>query len=104
MKHIPVSAQTHTSQGVQRLAQALQQAVQSVTMTSPMPIDDIIGTLGFVLGCAIASSPDPRPQYQPRELRNLALANLDHGLQQGMASRTANAGSGIILPPGFKGN
>ena len=73
-----------------RLMSQIGQVIQSFTMTSPMLAEDVIGVLGFCAGSAIASAP---PQHTKGELRQMAIANLDHGL-----SAFLSQPRGLILP------
>lgn len=76
-----------------RLMTAIGDAVRNVTMISPMSAEDIIAILGFTTGAGIAAAQGKQP-HKPAALRDLAIRNLDLGLQQHLAQPQ----SPIIMP------
>jgi hypothetical protein len=77
----------------ERLMYAIGEAIRVQTSVSPMSEEDIIGVLGFTLGCAIARAGKGR--INRRQLREMAVANVDSGLNA-MTSSMAN--TSLILP------
>lgn len=67
-----------TPENLVRLQQAIGTAILNHTMISPMTEEDIIAVLGFCAGAAIANS---GPRHTKGELRQMLIANVDHGLQ-----------------------
>lgn len=83
------------SQGQQILMEYIAAVIQQVTLTSPMPVEDIVSVLGVCCGAAIANG---KSNLSRRDLRQLVLANLDNGMQTADSMPKA---SGLILPPGM---
>jgi ADP-dependent phosphofructokinase/glucokinase len=81
----------------ERLMFAIGDAIRVQTSVSPMSEEDILGVLGFTLGCAIARASKGR--IERRQLREMAVANVDNGLQA-MTSSMAN--TSLILPDGIQ--
>jgi ADP-dependent phosphofructokinase/glucokinase len=80
-----------------RLMHAIGNAIMVQTSASPMTEEDIIGVLGFTLGCAIARASKGR--ISRRQLREMAVANVDTGLN----AMTSNmASTSLILPEGVQ--
>lgn len=76
-----------------RLMLAIGDAIFAQTSKSPMSEEDILGVLGFTLGSAIARAGKGRTSR--RMLREMAVANIDRGLDA-MVSSMAN--TSLILP------
>lgn len=81
----------------QRLMHAIGEAVRLHTAHDHMPVEGIIGVLGFTLGSAIARGAKDRNSR--RQLREMAMANVDFGLEA-MVSSMAN--TSLILPEGVQ--
>jgi hypothetical protein len=88
---------TKVNDGHQRLMIAIGDAIRTQTALSPIPVDEIIGVLGFTLGAAIARGANGRNSR--RQLREIAVANVDSGLQ---ATTQSMASSSLILPNGVQ--
>lgn len=86
-----------TNESHQRLMMAIGDAVRAHTAQDHMPVEAIIGVLGFTLGSAIARGSNGRNSR--RQLKEMALANVDFGLQA-MVSSMAN--TSLILPEGVQ--
>jgi hypothetical protein len=80
-----------------RLMIAIGEAIRLHTSQSPMAEEDIIGVIGFTLGSACARASKGR-QHR-RALREMAVANVDSGLEA-MVSSMAN--TSLILPDGMQ--
>lgn len=80
-----------------RLMLAIGEAVRLHTSQSPMAEEDIIGVIGFTLGSAVARASKGRNHR--RHLREMAVANVDSGLQA-MTSSMSN--TSLILPEGMQ--
>lgn len=78
-----------TSQAQERLMDAIGEAIRKHTLVSPMGIDDIVSVMAFSTGCAIGQGDSRRDR---RLLREMAVANIDHGLNAVMG----NAGNLIL--------
>jgi dienelactone hydrolase len=74
-----------------RLATQIQMTIQQFTMVSPMTADDVIAVMGFCIGGAIANAPQ---NHTVRERRQMAVANIDHGLNAFLAAPKSN----LIFP------
>lgn len=74
-----------------RLMEAIGQAIQLHTLTTPMSAEDVIGILSFCAGAAVANGKSP---HSKRELRSLAVQNIDNAI----AVFAAQPASGLILP------
>ncbi len=79
-----------TSVAQERLMDAIGLAIRQHTLVSPMGIDDIVSVMAFATGCAIGQGDNRRDR---RLLREMAVANIDHGLDAVMGK----AGN-LILP------
>lgn len=80
-----------------RLMIAIGEAIRVHTSRSPMSEEDIIGVLGFTLGCGIARAAKTRNDR--RLFREMAVANVDSGLQAMIADTASNS---LILPEGMQ--
>lgn len=76
-----------------RLALAIGEAIQRHTLTSPMTAEDVIGVIAFCAGSAIGQKEAQR-QHKVRELRQMAVANIDLGIQSAQQA----SGPRLILP------
>jgi len=74
-----------------RLAHELNLTVQAFLQIAPMTPDEVIGVLAYCAGFGIAMAPGP---HTKGELREMAEANIRHGMQNG-----AGMASSLILPP-----
>ena len=81
------------SEQVLRLQGHIRNTILSFTMVSPMDPEDVIAVLAFMTGAAVASAPK---RHSVRQLREMAVANLDHGLQ----AHTNSNPAAIILNGG----
>jgi len=79
-----------TSVAQERLMDAIGLAVRQHTLVSPMGVDEIVSVMAFATGCAIGQGDSRRDR---RLLREMAVANIDHGLDAVMGK----AGN-LILP------
>lgn len=81
----------------ERLMIAIGEAIRLHTMVSPMTLEDIVGVLGFTTGAAIARA-DRR--LSKSELRQMAVANIDHGLQAALSAPPPilEATANLVLP------
>lgn len=82
----------HNDPRLTRLALAIGAAITQHTMTDPMPVEDVIGVLGFCAGSAMGQKEAKR--FKARELRQMCIANIDHGL-----SSALGAGKPLIILP-----
>lgn len=74
-----------------RLMQQIGFTIQQFTLVSPMTAQDIVGILAFSAGAAIANAPS---EFTKGELRQMAIANIDHGLTAFLSQPK----SSIIIP------
>lgn len=79
------------SESQQRLMQYVGAVIQQHTLTSPMVLEDIISVLGICIGASIGNGKSPLTH---RDLRQVAIANIDHGLQAALQAPR----SPIIIP------
>ncbi len=86
--------QSKVPEGHVRLMTAIGDAIRLHTMTSPMRADEVVGILAFCAGAGIANAPSH--SGSKRELRQMAVANIDNAMQAfGSAPKPS---SGLILP------
>lgn len=83
-------ATTKVSERQARLMDAVGQAVQLHTMTSPMPIEEIVAVLAFAVGGAIGQT---NKRLTKSELRRMAVQNIDNGIDA-----VSGSGGRILLP------
>lgn len=76
-----------------QLMLAIGEAIRLHTSKSPMEEEDIIGVLGFTLGCGIARA--AKSSGSRRQFREMAIANVDSGLQAMVKDMN---GTSLILP------
>jgi hypothetical protein len=81
------------SQKVERLAQAIRHLIVQQTLVAPMTAEDIIGCLAFIAGSA-AGQKEAHSAHNTRELRNMAIAYLDAGIQSAAGEKKP----ALILP------
>lgn len=81
----------------ERLMFAIGEVIRLHTSNSPMSVEAIAGVLGFCAGAAIGRGATGRNNR--RALREMAVANVDFGLQA-MTSSMAN--TSLILPDGVQ--
>lgn len=81
----------------ERLMLAIGDAIRVHTTTSPMTIEQIAGVVAFCAGAAIARG--SRNRNHRRQLREMATANIDFGMEA-MASSISS--SSLILPEGVQ--
>lgn len=90
----PMALQHAQADGkAQQLAVELGLTIQAYTQIAPMTPEEVIAVLAFVAGIGIANAPGP---HSKREIKEMAVANIDHGIQHGKAQQ-----SSLILPPGM---
>jgi hypothetical protein len=81
------------SEGSERLMLAIGEVIRVHTSISPMSLELIVGTLAYCAGAAIGSGKKNR--RESKELRDMATANIDLGLQ---AMNSSLVNSSLILP------
>lgn len=81
----------------ERLMHAIGETIRIHTSQSPMSVEAIAGILAFCAGAAIGRGSKGRDQR--RQYREMAVANVDFGLQA-MTSSMSN--TSLILPEGMQ--
>lgn len=79
-----------------QLAYAFGMTIQTFTQKTPMTAEDIIEALCFCAGHACGQK-EAHSFHKAKELRNLAVAAVDRGLDE---AKRSGARSGIIMPTG----
>lgn len=82
---------TKVDESHERLMLAIGDVIMKHTTQSPMKIEGIVGVLAFCAGAAIMRDPNTNRNVR-RQLREMAVANVDMGMDAMRAS------SSIILP------
>lgn len=83
---------TKVDENHHRLMMAIGETIRQHTTSSPMNIEGIVGVLAFCAGAAIMRDPNTNRQTR-RNLREMATANIDYGMD---AMR--QSGTSIIMP------
>lgn len=87
-----------------QLSMAFSVTIQKFTTHTPMTVLDIVEALVFTAGHALAQKKAreslPHNQRDVRVLRELAIAQLDRGIDEGMVDRTRKE---IFIPPPKEG-